>query len=125
MNAQTNNWLILCSVLLGAAGQILLKLGASSPAMVSQLGSGNAGGFVLRAATSPLVVLGLAVYGVSTILWLMVLARTPISYAYPFISIGFIVTALYGWQFLGENLSLARAGGIGLIILGVFLVSRT
>lgn len=117
--------LILTSVLLGAAGQIAFKLGASNPALAGQLNVGNWQGFFLRAALSPGILLGLTLYGLSTLLWLMMLARSELSYAYPFISIGFVVTLLYGWLALGEAISLTRVVGVALIIAGVVAVSRS
>jgi drug/metabolite transporter (DMT)-like permease len=125
LNANSSAWSIVVCVLLGAAGQILLKTGASNPALVAQLNAGNVAGFGLRALSSPWILGGFLLYGASAAFWLVILARTQISYAYPFISLGFIVTTLYGWQFLGEHLSAMRAGGVALIMLGVLLVSRT
>jgi len=116
--------IVLC-VLLGAAGQILLKLGASNPALAGSLGSGDWPGFVMRALMTPKVVLGLALYAGSTILWLVVLARTELSYAYPFISLGFLITTLFGWLALGEAVSAYRLAGVALIISGVILVARS
>jgi drug/metabolite transporter (DMT)-like permease len=125
VSANSSALSIVVCVLLGAAGQILLKTGASNPALVAQLNAGSLAGFGLRALTSPAILCGFLLYGASAALWLVILARTQISYAYPFISLGFIITTLYGWQFLGEQLSAVRAGGVALIILGVILVSRT
>ena len=116
---------ILLCVLLSAAGQIALKLGASSPALSALLGSGNFQGFVVRALLSPMVFVGLLLYAASTVLWLFILARSELSYAYPFVSIGFVITTLYGWQFLGESLSAGRVGGVVLIVAGVILVARS
>jgi drug/metabolite transporter (DMT)-like permease len=117
--------LILTCVLLGAAGQIAFKVGASSPALAGVLSGGNWQGFFLRAALSPGILLGLVLYAASTLLWLLILARAELSYAYPFISIGFVVTLLYGWLALGEAVSMTRLAGVILIIAGVFAVSRS
>ncbi len=116
---------ILICVLLGAAGQILLKLGASNPALAGSLGNGDFPGFVIRALLTPKVVLGLMLYAASTVLWLVILARSELSYAYPFISIGFVVTMLFGWMALGEAMSVYRVAGVALIITGVILVARS
>lgn len=115
--------MILASVLLGAAGQIFLKLGASSPGFAGSLGSGSLFTVVLRVVSTPGIVIGLVLYGISTLMWLGILARTNLSYAYPFISIGFVVTTLFGWWFLHETISLQQLLGIALIIGGVVLMA--
>jgi drug/metabolite transporter (DMT)-like permease len=125
MSSSSQTTTILFCVMLSAAGQIALKVGASNPTLAGFLNSGNFSAFAARAALSPMVLAGLLLYALSTVLWLMILTRTELSYAYPFVSLGFIVTALYGWQFLHEPLSAVRMGGIALIVLGVVLVSRS
>jgi drug/metabolite transporter (DMT)-like permease len=125
MSSHNNILSILFCVLLGAAGQILLKVGASNPALVAHLGSGNLMGFATRALVSPAVLAGFVLYAASAALWMVVLARSELSFAYPFISLGFVITATYGWLALNESLSLVRVAGIAMIILGVLLVSRS
>lgn len=117
--------MILASVLLGAGGQIFLKLGASSPGFAGTLGSGNLLALALRIVSTPGIVIGLVLYGISTLLWLGILARTELSFAYPFISIGFVVTTLFGWWALDESVTIYRLLGVSLIILGVVLVARS
>jgi multidrug transporter EmrE-like cation transporter len=64
-------------------------------------------------------------YAVSILLWMAVLSKVEVSFAYPFLSIGYVVAALVGYQFFGESLSLTRIAGILVICLGVFLISRS
>lgn len=116
---------ILMCVLFGAAGQIFLKIGAADPTLAGLLGGGQYPSFMMRALLSPAVILGLTLYAASTALWLVVLARFDLSYAYPFVSLGFVATTVYGWQILGEAMSLQRLLGTALIIGGVILVSRS
>jgi len=54
-----------------------------------------------------------------------VLARSDVSYAYPFVSLGFVFTSLYAFVALHEPLQAGRVGGIALIVLGVFFVARS
>jgi multidrug transporter EmrE-like cation transporter len=56
---------------------------------------------------------------------MIVLAKTEVSLAYPLLSIGYIMTAIVGYYFLGENVNLARIGGIALICFGTLLISRS
>ena len=55
----------------------------------------------------------------------MVLSRTEVSYAYPFLSIGYIIAAFVGYFYFGESMTLYKVGGIALICAGVFLLYRS
>ena len=48
------------------------------------------GSLVVSAATSPWVLLGLVVFGVSAVAWLAALSRVPLSVAYPFNALGYL-----------------------------------
>ena len=58
-------------------------------------------------------------------LWILALAKTPVSIAYPMVSLGFALNALLAWWLLGEAVTAMRMAGIGVIIVGVFLVARS
>ncbi len=124
MNRTWTVGLALFCVGLTSAAQIALKLGVSGGAVQSQLGQ-NQFGFLARALLAPMVLAGLGLYAASTLLWLLVLARLDVSYAYPFVSLGFVFTALYGYFALNEPMALARIAGISLIVAGVALVARS
>ena len=59
------------------------------------------------------------------LLWMVVLSRLEVGYAYPFLSLGYVVAAVAGYYFLGESLSILRIAGILVICLGVFMVARS
>jgi multidrug transporter EmrE-like cation transporter len=64
-------------------------------------------------------------YGAGAVLWLLVLARADLSYAYPLISLGFVVAAVFAHFVMGESLSTARIVGILLICGGVVAIARS
>ncbi len=107
-------------VLLSSAAQLVMKRGMAA-------GTGSAGadvaGTYLHAFSSPLVWLGLGLYGASAVLWLWVLSRLDVSLAYPLVSLGFVVTLALGVVWLGEPLSWTRVAGCGLIVAGVWLLA--
>jgi drug/metabolite transporter (DMT)-like permease len=115
---------VLC-VLMTTAGQIALKAGVSTPTLAGLLSSGNTTAFFVRAAMTPLVLAGLMLYGAGAVLWLLVLARADLSYAYPLISLGFVVAAVFAHFVMGETLSTARIVGILLICGGVVAIARS
>ncbi len=117
-------FLVLAGVLLNAAAQVLLKAGVDrlGGAISLQFGALVRAGMAL--SLNPFILAGLGCYVVSVGVWLLALSRTSVSIAYPMLSIGYVVAALFAWLYLGEHLSLSRWLGIGVIILGVFLVAR-
>jgi drug/metabolite transporter (DMT)-like permease len=67
----------------------------------------------------------LLAYALSLAVWLVGLSRTPVSQAYPLLSVGYILTAVLAWFMLGETVSAQRWIGIAVIIAGVWLVTRS
>lgn len=115
----------LASVLMGAVAQIVLKAGMSTPAVIGALSRGAGMPLALTAASSPLVWLGLAIYGASAVVWLLVLAKVEVSLAYPLVGAGFVMTMLLAWLVQGEHPSAIRIVGTLLVATGVVLVSRS
>ena len=116
--------LILVSVVLSALAQLLMKAGMSTPAVQAALGEGGSVLSSIQAvALSPLVLLGLVTFGLSAATWLLVLAKVPVSQAYPFVALGIVLTAAGGYALMGETLSLWRLVGIAAIAAGVVLVA--
>jgi drug/metabolite transporter (DMT)-like permease len=114
--------LIVFSVLLAAVGQLLLKLGMTKVGRVASLAS--APSMLLRALMNPIVLAGLAVFGISALSWLIVLSRVKLSIAYPMVSLGYVVTVFFSWLIFKESVKLVTIAGCFTIIFGVFLISR-
>lgn len=116
--------LILCGVLLNASAQLLLKAGMNNIGQFA-FSWANVWPISIKLAANPFIILGLSCYVFSVIFWLLVLSRTDLSYAYPLVSIGYIITTIAAVLFLHEAVSLQRIIGILIIMLGVYLVTRT
>lgn len=116
--------LILIGVLLNAVAQLLLKAGARTLGGLS-FGFANAGLLLERAVFSGPILAGLACYVVSVAVWILALTRVDVSVAYPMLSIGYVVNALAAWALFAEQLSAQRIAGIGVIVLGCWLVARS
>lgn len=105
-------------VLLSSAAQVAMKLGMRPGATTEGVGA-----TYVHALTSPLVWLGLVLYGLSAVAWLWVLSRLDVSLAYPLVSLGFALTFAVGVGWLGEPFSWQRLAGCGLIMAGVLLLA--
>lgn len=112
--------LIALSVVAAGAGQLFLKAGteASGEALSHDALSLAGWGAVLLDWK---VLIGLALWGVSTLVYLLVLSRTQLSFAYCLGSINYILVPLASRWVFQENLSTTRLAGMGVIFLGVAL----
>lgn len=112
---------ILVSVLLVNLGNLIVKYGLQQTGFSSSALISSYIGFF----TNPFILLGMASTSISSIFWLAALSKADLSYAYPMISIGYIITAVASWMFFEENLTLIRMAGIFVICSGVFLMSKS
>ena len=117
--------LLLSSVALSAIAQICLKAGMIAPDVQSAIADGSTLQIARAVACSALVVGGLALYGIGAVLWLFVLAKAELSQAYPFVGLSFIITTALGALLFHEAMSIGRAAGALLVIIGVVLVARS
>ncbi len=116
--------LVLAAILLGTAAQLLLKAGTGAVGQFA-FTLENALPVGLKLALEPRILAGTGCYVVSLVVWIMALSRTDVSVAYPMLSIGFALNALLAWWLLGEAVTPMRMLGIGVIIVGVYLVARS
>jgi multidrug transporter EmrE-like cation transporter len=77
-----------------------------------------------RFLATPAIWVGLAGYALAFGLWIAILQGSELTRAFTLQGATFATVPLGGWLFFGEQISLARAGGIALIIVGVTLISR-
>jgi drug/metabolite transporter (DMT)-like permease len=117
--------LILLSISMSAIAQVLFKFGMSSVAVKQALAGGSPMQAAVAVFLSVGVLGGLSLYGIGTVLWLGVLSRTEVSQAYPFVGLGFVLTALIGYFLFGDALGPLRIAGIALVMAGIFLISRS
>ncbi len=116
--------LILIGVLLNAGAQLLLKAGTNAVGHFA-FERGNILPVGWQLATEPHIVGGIACYVISVIVWILALSRVEVSIAYPMLSIGYVVNAAAAWYLFGEAVTPMRLLGVGIIILGVFIVARS
>jgi multidrug transporter EmrE-like cation transporter len=116
--------LVLAGVLLNAAAQLLLKAGTNAVGQF-EFAAANAVPVGMKLAVEPHILGGIACYVVSVVVWILALSRVEVSIAYPMLSIGYVVNAVAAYYLFGEAVSATRLVGIGVIVLGVFIVARS
>ncbi|MDD5296729.1 MAG: SMR family transporter [Rhodocyclaceae bacterium] len=116
--------LILTGVLLNAAAQLLLKAGTNAIGHF-EFHLENLLPIGMKVAFQPYILGGLSCYVISVVVWILALSRVQVSMAYPMLSIGYVVNAIIAYYWFGEDVGFMRLLGIGIIIIGVYLVSRS
>ena len=116
--------LVLFGVLLNAAAQLLLKAGTNAIGHF-EFSAANVLPIGWKVATQPYIVGGLSCYVVSVAIWILALSRVEVSIAYPMLSIGYVVNAAAACLLFGEAVGVQRLVGIGIIVLGVYVVARS
>jgi drug/metabolite transporter (DMT)-like permease len=113
----------LVSISLSALAQVMLRK-AMLTVGVLPAGAAQVPEFAIRLILNGFFIAGMMSYVLSVGAWLLVLSKTEVSAAYPLVSIGFVITAIFGFAFMGEHVTPARIGGIAVICFGVFLITR-
>ncbi|MFZ3085838.1 MAG: EamA family transporter [Candidatus Hydromicrobium sp.] len=116
--------LILFSISIAVAGQILLKIG------INRIGMVNFGSlYALKqlffgVIKSPMVISGLFLYVISAAIWLVVLSAVDLSFAYPFIGFTYVMVLVLSKFILKEDVNPIRWAGALIITIGVIVISR-
>jgi drug/metabolite transporter (DMT)-like permease len=117
--------LVLIAGLLGGAGHVMLSKGMKTIGDLTEAPAALVGGMVGRTLSNPWVLLGVALQAGFFFMYLTLLSRADVSKILPMTAFDYIVVALLAQLLLAEPVTPARWSGIGFIVLGVFLVSRT
>ncbi|MDP3728086.1 MAG: EamA family transporter [bacterium] len=113
--------LLVIGIILGVIAQLALKEGITRAKIVS-FRSEKMLVLLLKMFWNKFVLLGCVCYAVSLLLWLVILSKLELSYAYPMISSGYFFVALGSYFIFKEKISWQRWMAIGIIIFGVVLV---
>ncbi len=110
--------LLLSAMFLAVVGQFALKKGISSSVLSFNLES------IVKTLFSPMVFFGFCLYGFSSIIWLFVLQKFPLSVAYPSLALTYIFVLIFSVLFFKESFSVAKIAGVLLIFLGVWVINK-
>ena len=102
-------------VLLLSGGQLLFKKAAISVPAVDWVSA------LIPLAKNVCVWSALLLYGVAVVLWIVILQKIPLSTAYPFTALCFIIVPLAATLFFQEPYSLKTLAAAVLILGGVYV----
>lgn len=126
MNARfdlSGHYYILLTLFFTVYGQLVLKW------QMSQVGSLPEGGvdkvlFLLFQFLNPWIMSGFLSAFLASLAWMAAMTRFDLNYAYPFMSLAFIIVMGFSVLFLNESLTLQRVLGTALVVVGLIVVAR-
>lgn len=113
----SNYAIILACVIVVALGQLLFKT------VGTRLGNQGFEALLTDHTAAGLLFTALALYGMSTLGWVLALRTVPLSTAYLFMSLSFVIVPGLAWYFLGETVSVRFFIGSAMIMLGIILAA--
>ena len=117
--------LVLIAAVLGGTGHVMLAKGMKTVGDMTEASPSRLGGMVASVVGNPWVLLGVVFQASFFFMYLTLLSRADVSQVLPMTAIDYIVVALLAQSLLAEAVTPARWAGIGLIVVGVLMVSRT
>ncbi len=113
---------LVLAVSLATVGQLLLKAGMTEIGEITGIGPGELVGLIGSVLTTWKALLGLVCFVGSSLFWLVVLSRVPLSTAYPFVALSYLIILGFSTMVLHERPPLLTWSGAGLIMTGIVLI---
>lgn len=113
---------LVLAVSLATAGQLLLKAGMADIGEIAGIGPGHLLELIGSVLTTWKAMLGLVCFVGSSLFWLVVLSRVPLSTAYPFVALSYLIILGFSTLVLHERPPLLTWSGAGLIVTGIVLI---
>ena len=124
MNFVTGYVSVGLTIALTVYGQLVLKWQMGLAGAMPESGAAKLT-FFFRLLTNLWVISAFAGAVLASLAWMVAMTKFQLSYAYPFISLNYVlVFALSAWLF-NESVTLPKLVGLGLIIVGVVISSRS
>jgi multidrug transporter EmrE-like cation transporter len=114
--------LVIIAVCFSVSGEFLLKAGMDR---VGVLSLSSLGTTLPRMLGCWHLWIGFGSIGIGAIFWLATLSRADLSWAYPLLAVGYILTLVFAPLILRESVPLVRWAGTLLIVVGIYLISRS
>ena len=115
---------ILTTVTATVIGQLILKHAISRYGEIpNNIREGLS--FLIRALFDPLVILCFAFGFIAALAWIAAVSKSDLSFAYPFVSLGYPLVLLFASLLFKESIPVMRWIGLFIIMLGIFIISRT
>jgi len=114
---------ILLTIVLTVFGQIAIKMQVIQAGPLPDATQDKVL-FLIRLLLNPWIISAFAAAFLASISWMGAMTKFPLSHAYPFMSLNFVIVLLLsGWLFQ-EPLSFTKIAGVALICVGTVIASQ-
>lgn len=111
---------LIIAIILGIIGQTCLKLGANA-FKTMDLSKLNASAMI-KIFSTPTILAGVILYGLSSVFWILTLTKEDLSFAYPMLAISYVAITLISVFLFNEKITMLRGAGIALVTIGAILI---
>lgn len=116
--------LLILSIGLAVAGQLSMKAGMNKVGEIKSEDLKHPVDLIARVVKSAWAVIGVLLYAISAVFWLVVLSRVNLSVAYPIVAVGYVVVIFYSWLVFKEPVKWFSWVGLALIVVGVIITAQ-
>lgn len=113
------------TILFTVYGQIVLKWRISQYGPLPDGTLFDKGWFLMRLLFDPLIFSGLAAAFIASLFWMAAMTKFDISYAYPFMSLSFVLVFCLSAFLFQEPVTVNKVAGLVLIVLGIIVTSQS
>lgn len=118
-----NHLYILLCILFTVYGQLVIKWQVGQAGVLPDSFEGKLI-FLLRLLLNPWIVSGFVAAFLASLAWMAAMTKFDLSYAYPFMSLAFVLVLVLSGMFFSEPITLPKVLGLGLIVVGISISSQ-
>lgn len=108
---------------MSSTAHIFLKKGMMTHAL-NTIKSDGIISLVWSVGTNAWVMGGMFLHVSALVVWLWALSKVDISFAYPFLALGYVLVSAMAWLWLGEVLNQMKILGMVVIVIGIFILAK-
>jgi multidrug transporter EmrE-like cation transporter len=114
---------ILSTILFTVYSQLVLRwqVGAAGQAPADTVGKVS---FIASLLMNPWVITGILATFLAGVSWMLAMTRFEIGYAYPFVSLNYVIILAASVLYFQESLSASKIVGTVLVVAGIVVISR-
>jgi len=123
LNRLVDHGFILSTVLFTVYSQLIMRwqVSAAGPLPVD---TSEKIGYIINLLLNPWVLSGIVSTFLAGVFWLLAMTKFEISYAYPFVSLNYILVLAAGFVLFNESINAPKLAGSALVVLGIVVIAR-
>ncbi len=118
-----NHFYIILTILLTVYGQLIIKWQVQIAGSFPQENLEKLQ-YIIKLLLQPWVISGFIAAFLASLCWMAAMTKFDLSYAYPFMSLAFVLVMFFSAIFFKEPITLPKSLGLGFIVLGIIIGSK-